>query len=174
MHAQWRMHFWAALSTGVYQSDRVIHLSYCQSYVMRLYPKRNHWNLLKLIGDFFYFYESACHCLTFCRAFNQNVFHYHFIFPIWEGSIQTLFSTTALLFCQLLKKWNLQLLGRTYQRRQVWPWLSLPKWHLLSPKLYSCHDTKLELFLLTLVKTGDLLPTWQRQFANSTTKHNVQ
>lgn len=28
---------------------------------------------------------------------NQNVFHYHFIFPVWEGSIQTLFSTSAIL-----------------------------------------------------------------------------
>lgn len=82
------------------------------------------------------------------------------MFPVWEGSIQTLFSTTAQLLCQLLKKWKLQLHGRTYQRRQVWPWLSLPKLlpcHILSPKLYSCDDTKLELSLLTLVKTGKLL-----------------
>lgn len=58
----------------------------------------------------FYFYESASPWL-FTALFIHNVFHYHFTFHAWKGSIHRLFSTTATLFCHLLKKWNLQLLA---------------------------------------------------------------
>lgn len=99
--------------------------------------------------------------LTFYSAVKSQCFPLSFHIPCLERKpTLMLFSMTATLFCQLLKKWNLQLLERTYQRRWVWPWVSLPKLlscDLLSSKLFSWDDTELELPLLTIVKTGKLL-----------------
>lgn len=97
---------WAATSTGVNQCSGIEYFLWATpiTTVLTLYPRGYiSGNLFKLIDDFFTYTNQFVIVWLFTMLFNQNVFHYHFIFPVWEGSIQTIFNHSSAIL-QALKK----------------------------------------------------------------------
>lgn len=99
--------FWAATATGVNQCSGIEHFIWATpitTVVLMLHPRGYiSGNLFKLIDDFFTSTNQLVIVWLFTALFNQNDFHYHFIFPVWEGSIQTIFNHRSAIL-QALKK----------------------------------------------------------------------
>lgn len=103
-----------------------------------------------------------------------NHFHYHFIFPAWERTIQTIFNHSSTIL-QILMEVKFATYGKKYQMKQDWPWWLLPKLfscHILTSKLHSCDDMKLEPSLLT-VGLERCTHMWQLQFICSAYKAQI-